>query len=207
MSGPAVPQSTISLIAVAALALDKLWEGSSSYTYIKEDWTSYLTDILRKSQCSRETLQTAPYYLHLCTFQIQVKVEAAQKAHSRLCNPVLIYDLDLVNLHNIIEDDQHPFASAKKTFLAAIICASRVLQDGRYTVEEWAALSSIPVQDLRDAQQTLQNALGGLLEVPKDVFVAWTRRLQGFAEEYENRMPAARTQSGPVPVILVTQIA
>ncbi|KAK9897673.1 hypothetical protein P389DRAFT_131384, partial [Cystobasidium minutum MCA 4210] len=70
-----------------------------------------------------------------------------------------------------------PVLCGRRMFLAALICASKFLQDRTYSNRAWAKISSLPVQEINANEKALLEVLDYNLFVNADLFRNWTKRL------------------------------
>ncbi|CAM1501841.1 Fc.00g038250.m01.CDS01 [Cosmosporella sp. VM-42] len=115
---------------------------------------TFIQETLRRSRTSYSTLQVALYYLILI------------KPH--------------VPKHNFTTeqpDDRHAdraLQCGRRMFLAALILASKYLQDRNYSARAWSKISGLNTQEINQNEIAFLLAVNWKLHIADDVFQRWT---------------------------------
>lgn len=115
---------------------------------------TFIQETLRRSRTSYSTLQVALYYLILI------------KPH--------------VPKHNFTTeqpDDRHSdraLQCGRRMFLAALILASKYLQDRNYSARAWSKISGLNTQEINQNEIAFLLAVNWKLHITNDVFQRWT---------------------------------
>ena len=115
---------------------------------------TFIQETLRRSRTSYSTLQVALYYLILI------------KPH--------------VPIQNFITeqlDDRHATQAlqcGRRMFLAALILASKYLQDRNYSARAWSKISGLNTQEINQNEMAFLQAVNWKLHIADDVFQRWT---------------------------------
>ena len=115
---------------------------------------TFIQETLRRSRTSYSTLQVALYYLVLI------------KPH--------------VPRHNFTSeqaDDKHTdraLQCGRRMFLAALILASKYLQDRNYSARAWSKISGLNTQEINQNEMAFLLAVNWKLHITDDVFQRWT---------------------------------
>lgn len=115
---------------------------------------TFIQETLRRSRTSYSTLQVALYYLILI------------KAH--------------VPKHNFTmeqPDDKHSdraLQCGRRMFLAALILASKYLQDRNYSARAWSKISGLNTQEINQNEIAFLLAVNWKLHICDDIFKRWT---------------------------------
>ncbi|KAL2757848.1 hypothetical protein ACRALDRAFT_2025554 [Sodiomyces alcalophilus JCM 7366] len=115
---------------------------------------TFIQETLRRSRTSYSTLQVALYYLILI------------KPH------VPKHDFTMEQ-----PDDKHEYRAlqcGRRMFLAALILASKYLQDRNYSSRAWSKISGLPVQEINQNELAFLLAVNWEMHITDDVFQRWT---------------------------------
>ncbi|KWU46978.1 hypothetical protein RHOSPDRAFT_14383, partial [Rhodotorula sp. JG-1b] len=115
---------------------------------------NFVKEVLRRSRTSCSTLQLALYYLHKSRRGIR---DARFTA--------------LVTAQN------SPVLCGRRMFLAALISASKYLQDRNYSNRAWAKISGLPVGEINGNERAFLKVVDFKLHLPAEEFQRWTERL------------------------------
>lgn len=115
---------------------------------------TFIQETLRRSRTSYSTLQVALYYLILI------------KPH------VPKYDFtmeqpDEVHANRVLQ-------CGRRMFLAALILASKYLQDRNYSARAWSKISGLATQEINQNEMAFLAAVNWKLHITDDVFQRWT---------------------------------
>lgn len=201
----------------------------------------FIKEVLRRSRSTCSTLQTALYYIHKSRDAIRDRVKAADDAKVELARmwengpnghyasafPSPPFDSDDRAASSrvaaaLVARTRDPIVCGRRMFLAALICASKFLQDRTYSNRAWAKISSLPVQEINANEKVFLELLDYNLFVNADLFQnckllicshlysvsystaytdnpffpSGTRRLQELAEKQDRRVQTPL--SGPL---------
>ncbi|KAI2634821.1 hypothetical protein GGS26DRAFT_525341 [Hypomontagnella submonticulosa] len=115
---------------------------------------TFIQETLRRSRTSYSTLQVALYYLILV------------KPH------VPNHDFTMEQ-----PDDVHAsrvLQCGRRMFLAALILASKYLQDRNYSARAWSKISGLATQEINQNEMAFLVAVNWKLHITDDVFKRWT---------------------------------
>lgn len=115
---------------------------------------TFIQETLRRSRTSYSTLQVALYYLILI------------KPHVPRCNFTMEQP-----------DDAHSTRAlqcGRRMFLAALILASKYLQDRNYSARAWSKISGLNTQEINQNEMAFLLAVNWKLHITDDVFQRWT---------------------------------
>lgn len=174
----------------------------------------FIKEVLRRSRSTCSTLQTALYYIHKSRDVIRERVRAAEEAKLQLMRIKSSGHVDAASWNGFTlpsppygEHDQYtsgsdpapspknvaallakvrdPVLCGRRMFLAALICASKFLQDRTYSNRAWAKISSLPCPEVNANEKAFLEVLDYNLCVNADLFRNWTRRLQDLADRQD----------------------
>ena len=120
----------------------------------KMDLRYFIQEVLRRSKTSYSTLQVALYYLILL----------------RSCLPKLDFTMEQP------EDSASSFSlqCGRRMFIAALILASKYLQDRNFSANAWSKISGLSTWDLNVNEMAFLSAINWKLHIPADTFHRWT---------------------------------
>lgn len=182
----------------------------------------FIKEVLRRSRSTCSTLQTALYYIHKSRDVIRERVRAAEEAKVQLMRIKSSGQVDAANWNGFTlpsppygEHDQYmsqgqlspspqniaallakvrdPVLCGRRMFLAALICASKFLQDRTYSNRAWAKISSLPCSEINANEKAFLQVLNYNLFVNADLFRNWTRRLQDLADKQHRKLQLSTT--------------
>ena len=115
---------------------------------------TFIQEVLKRSKTSYSTLQVALYYLILikdsvpkCDFTME-QSEDSNASRAMQCG--------------------------RRMFLAALILASKYLQDRNYSARAWSKISGLKVCEINANELTFLDAVSWKLHVPESLFQRWT---------------------------------
>lgn len=178
----------------------------------------FIKEVLRRSRSTCSTLQTALYYIHKSRDVIRERVRAAEEAKIQLMRIKSSGQVDAAswngftlpsppygdhdqymsqghlspspqNIAALLAKVRDPVLCGRRMFLAALICASKFLQDRTYSNRAWAKISSLPCQEINTNEKAFLQVLDYNLCVNADLFRNWTRRLQDLADKQSRKQP------------------
>lgn len=160
-------------------------DGSSNVLPLRH----FIKEVLRRSRSTCSTLQTALYYIHKSREVIRDRVRQAEEAKTELLKmqkpqsgrswngsslPSPPYDDEAKMSPGVaavlLQKTRDPVLCGRRMFLAALICASKFLQDRTYSNRAWAKISSLPVQEINANEKAFLELLDYNLFVNADLF-------------------------------------
>lgn len=115
---------------------------------------TFIQETLRRSRTSYSTLQVALYYL--------IKV----KAHVPSCN----FTKEQTQQSSAFRAMQ----CGRRMFLAALILASKYLQDRNYSARAWSKISGLNTTEINQNEIAFLKAVSWELHIPETLFQRWT---------------------------------
>lgn len=115
---------------------------------------TFVQEVLKRSKTSYSTLQVALYYLVLiqsCLPRFDFTME--QREDSQACRAM---------------------QCGRRMFLAALILASKYLQDRNYSARAWSRISGLKTCEINMNEITFLTAVNWKLHIPEPVFQRWT---------------------------------
>ncbi|MCJ1333700.1 hypothetical protein MMC10_010400 [Thelotrema lepadinum] len=116
---------------------------------------TFIQEVLKRSKTSYSTLQVALYYLVLI----------------KSCLPCG------VDFTKVQTEDTHATRAmqcGRRMFLAALILASKYLQDRNYSARAWSKISGLKVSEINANERAFLAAIDWKLHVPEERFQRWT---------------------------------
>ncbi|KDE08926.1 hypothetical protein MVLG_01019 [Microbotryum lychnidis-dioicae p1A1 Lamole] len=230
------------LVGASVLAIESIWGASHSTTeatvtdgnVLPLHW--FVKEVLRRSRTSCSTLQLALYYLHKSRRTIRETVARAEDSRPEYVRlevrllrgadavadvaypspPLLPTDRHVVSdetrFAQLAESQQSPVLCGRRMFLAALIAASKYLQDRNYSNRAWARISGLPVLEVNANERAFLVMIEFSLHLDASDFCRWTQRLsaltsQGAALESAAASSASLTRSRPTLSVAGTSIA
>lgn len=114
----------------------------------------YIEETLRRSRTSYSTLQVALYYIIL----IMPHVPKSDFTKEQLTDCPSVRALQC----------------GRRMFLAALILASKYLQDRNYSAKAWSKMSGLKVAEINLNERTFLGAVNWKLHIPDHIFKRWT---------------------------------
>ena len=138
---------------------------------------TFVQEVLRRSKTSYSTLQVALYYLILV----------------QSCIPKHDFTME--------QSEDSPACRAmqcgRRMFLAALILASKYLQDRNYSARAWSKISGLRICEINMNELAFLSAVNWKLHIPEPVFHRWTDIVLKYSPSAQvNSLP----RSYPVPV-------
>ncbi|KAL9123859.1 MAG: hypothetical protein Q9217_006752 [Psora testacea] len=143
----------------------------------KMDLRYFIQEVLRRSKTSYSTLQVALYYLILL----------------RSCLPNLDFTMEQP------EDSACSFSlqCGRRMFIAALILASKYLQDRNFSANAWSKISGLSTWDLNVNEMAFLSVINWKLHIPAHVFHRWTDIVLKYSPSAQVNVPP---RSSPKPV-------
>ena len=180
-------EKIILLIASLVSLLARLLPFYCLYTYVLlpyEDTTTQMIEViwpLSTLSCGRDTVLGGKNLIGLRTF-VQEVLKRSKTSYSTL--QVALYYLILVKpfipRHDFtmeqVEDSQSSRAMqcGRRMFLAALILASKYLQDRNYSARAWSKISGLKTCEINTNEMAFLSAVNWKLHIPEPVFHRWT---------------------------------
>ncbi|KAG9687843.1 hypothetical protein KCU95_g11021, partial [Aureobasidium melanogenum] len=114
----------------------------------------YIEETLRRSRTSYSTLQVALYYLVLIM----------------PCVP----KSDFTMQQSVDSPSVRALQCGRRMFLAALILASKYLQDRNYSAKAWSKMSGLKVAEINLNERAFLEAVNWKLHLPEPLFKRWT---------------------------------
>ncbi|KAF2223296.1 hypothetical protein BDZ85DRAFT_168672, partial [Elsinoe ampelina] len=114
----------------------------------------YIEETLRRSRTSYSTLQVALYYLILI------------KAH--------VPGRDFTMEQSSDCGAMRAMQCGRRMFLAALILASKYLQDRNYSAKAWSKMSGLKTTEINSNERLFLSAVNWSLHIPENIFKRWT---------------------------------
>lgn len=202
------------LVGTAMHAIDSIWNVSSQ-TDAKASGKVlplkyFITETLRRSRSGSSTLQVALYYLHRARVQIRERVVFAEQTKQRFSRLAAERQAQQSHLGTppaspsqeftdaaaeLLAASRDPVICGRRMFLAALISASKFLQDRNYSNRAWSRLSGLPVKEINANERSFLDLMDYKLHISADMFQSWTARLQKLAQEKIGRQSLAGSRA------------
>ncbi|KAF4583021.1 G1/S-specific cyclin Pcl5 [Ophiocordyceps camponoti-floridani] len=115
---------------------------------------TFIQETLRRSRTSYSTLQVALYYLVLVKPRVPKHAFAVDRLDDRPADRAL--------------------QCGRRMFLAALILASKYLQDRNYSARAWSKISGLNTHEINQNEMAFLLAVNWKLHIADDVFQRWT---------------------------------
>ncbi|PNP51164.1 hypothetical protein THARTR1_08226 [Trichoderma harzianum] len=115
---------------------------------------TFIQETLRRSRTSYSTLQVALYYLILIKPHVPKRSFTVEQCEDRFADRAL--------------------QCGRRMFLAALILASKYLQDRNYSARAWSKISGLGVQEINQNEVAFLLAVNWKLHITDEVFRRWT---------------------------------
>lgn len=139
---------------------------------------TFVQEVLRRSKTSYSTLQVALYYLILiqsCVPKHDFTME--QSEDSSVCRAM---------------------QCGRRMFLAALILASKYLQDRNYSARAWSKISGLKTCEINTNEMAFLKKVNWKLHIPEHVFHRWTDIVLKYSPSAQvNALP----RSTPIPLL------
>ncbi len=152
----------------AAHIVEAIWPTSSVYTHTETGSGGilplriFIQETLRRSRSSYSTLQVALYYLILVRPEIPANLDFTME--QRLPEGSTRYDDYTIRV----------LQCGRRMFLAALILASKYLQDRNFSARAWSKISGLSVSELNQNERSFLHAVNFELHITEEVFNRWT---------------------------------
>ena len=136
---------------------------------------TYIEETLRRSRTSYSTLQVALYYMVLIKPYVP-KTDFTQE--QRVDCPA-----------------SRALMCGRRMFLAALILASKYLQDRNYSAKAWSKMSGLKVSEINSNEKTFLAKIDWRLHIREPIFKKWTEIVLKYTPE---TLPPSPGQSIPI---------
>ena len=137
---------------------------------------TFIQEVLKRSKTSYSTLQVALYYLVLvkpCIPKVDFTKAQAEDTHA-----------------------VRAMQCGRRMFLAALILASKYLQDRNYSARAWSKISGLKVPEINANEAAFVAAVNWKLHVPEQLFQRWTDVVLKFSLS-QSSVPSRGRDSSP----------
>ena len=138
----------------------------------------FVQEVLRRSKTSYSTLQVALYYLILiqsCIPKHDFTME--QSEDSPACRSM---------------------QCGRRMFLAALILASKYLQDRNFSARAWSKISGLQTCEINSNESTFLSAVNWKLHIPQPVFDKWTDIVLKYSPSAQVNAPPRSSPMSPL---------
>ncbi|CAG8515280.1 5515_t:CDS:2 [Scutellospora calospora] len=159
------------LVDTAGLIVEVIWANFSISPNAKIiSLHVFLQETLRRSRTSYSTLQTALFYL----FRIKHKIAFLSQRTELPLTPISENPPDVIQ--NSCQNND-PATCGRRMFLAALIVASKYLQDRNYSNRAWSKISGLTVQEINANEVCFLKLIDYNLFIAEDIFKRWSSLL------------------------------
>ncbi|KAK6533262.1 hypothetical protein TWF694_002215 [Orbilia ellipsospora] len=116
---------------------------------------TFIQETLRRSRTSYSTLQVALYYLFVI-------------------RPFIVIDDSCVSLPDSFHDVR-ALQCGRRMFLAALILASKYLQDRNYSARAWSKISGLNISEINANELAFLTTVNWKLHISDQIFDKWTK--------------------------------
>lgn len=171
-----VPRSVFveALIDSSVLVIESIWSfAAESECFIERSMSLriFVQETLKRSRVSYSTLQLALYYLIL----IKPFIYRTREHNRRIGNT------------KIPKGRSPQLRCGRRTFLAAIILASKFSQDRNYSLHTWSKISGLPEKELFDNELQFLKAVNWKLFVSHSIYQKWCQILFECSSSAKNQ--------------------
>ncbi|CAG8642996.1 15304_t:CDS:2 [Funneliformis caledonium] len=159
------------LVDTAGLIIEVIWANFSVNPSAKIiPLRLFLQETLRRSRTSYSTLQTALFYL----FRIkpQISFSSISQRSEYPPTPTSEFPSDMNQSQN-----NDPATCGRRMFLAALIVASKYLQDRNYSNRAWSKISGLPVNEINANEICFLKLIDYNLFIAENIFKRWSSLL------------------------------
>lgn len=176
-----------SLVDTGALLIETIWQNQTLPVMNSKilPLRVFIQETIRRSRTSFSTLQLALYYL----LRIKSAVIDFETKNPEWFNGPC-------NFGKIAS--KHPIACGRRMFLAAVIVASKYLQDRNYSNRAWAKISGLPVKEINANEFVFLNVAKYDLYVGETLYKRWSGVLLNHVMATVSVTTAAATVHGLV---------
>ncbi|CAJ0906539.1 5873_t:CDS:2 [Entrophospora sp. SA101] len=131
----------------------------------------FVRETLRRSRTSYSTLQATLFYL----FRIKPQIDLIT-ANANGVNQDNQKQQKLLATSN--NNNNNPATCCRRMFLAALIVASKYLQDCNYSNSAWSKISGLPVGEINANEICFLQLIDYNLFISEDIFRRWSKILK-----------------------------
>ncbi|KAK6350351.1 hypothetical protein TWF696_006583 [Orbilia brochopaga] len=148
------------LVDTAAQIVEAIWPSSIVYKPCEPSLgrvlplRTFIQETLRRSRTSYSTLQVALYYLFVIRPFIPIEDPAPQ--------PEAFHDVRALQC-------------GRRMFLAALILASKYLQDRNYSARAWSKISGLNISEINSNELAFLATVNWRLHISDQIFDKWTK--------------------------------
>ncbi|CAG8692910.1 32866_t:CDS:2 [Gigaspora margarita] len=159
------------LVDTACLIVEVIWANFSVSPNAKIiTLRVFIQETLRRSRTSYSTLQTALFYL----IRIKSEISKLNRCTDYLPTPTSEYP---PNLNQSTNQNNDPATCGRRMFLAALIVASKYLQDRNYSNRAWSKMSGLSVQEINTNEICFLKLIDYNLFIAENNFKRWSSLL------------------------------
>nr|OQO20819.1 hypothetical protein B0A51_14815 [Rachicladosporium sp. CCFEE 5018] len=130
---------------------------------------TYIEETLRRSRTSYSTLQVALYYLVLIKAFVPKHDFTTEQSSDCAASRALM--------------------CGRRMFLAALILASKYLQDRNYSAKAWSKMSGLKVAEINSNERTFLSKIDWKLHIAKPLFDRWTEVVLKYQTQMSSTIP------------------
>ncbi|OQO07079.1 hypothetical protein B0A48_07645 [Cryoendolithus antarcticus] len=130
---------------------------------------TYIEETLRRSRTSYSTLQVALYYLVLIKAFVPKHDFTTEQSSDCAASRALM--------------------CGRRMFLAALILASKYLQDRNYSTKAWSKMSGLKVAEINSNERTFLSKIDWKLHIAKPLFDRWTEVVLKYQTQMSATIP------------------
>ena len=138
----------------------------------------FVQEVLRRSKTSYSTLQVALYYLILI----------------QSCLPKQDFTMEQMEDSPACRSMQ----CGRRMFLAALILASKYLQDRNFSARAWSKISGLQTCEINSNEMTFLSAVNWKLHIPQPVFDKWTDIVLKYSPSAQVNAPPRSSPLSPL---------
>ncbi|KAI8582968.1 hypothetical protein K450DRAFT_196552 [Umbelopsis ramanniana AG] len=163
------------LVETTSAVIDAIWWPSIETQNVKVVSTSqFVKEILKRSKSTYSTLQAALYYI----FRIKQKI--------------MDHTAERNTLPAQQSSPQDCIFCGRRMFLAAVMVASKFLQDKTYRNSAWAKISGLTTSEISYSEMAFLKLIEFRLFISKETFEMWHRMLTQHISQLINTLPTNR---------------
>jgi len=161
------------LVGTATRMVQAIWPLSSSTGRSDETKNPclslgiFIQETLRRSRTSYSTLQVALYYLILVKSSIPARDFTKEQSAGSL--------------------EEFALQDGRRMFLAALILASKYLQDRNYSAKAWSKISGLNTLEINRNEIAFLKAVDWKIHIADDIFKRWTEVMRKHAPPVQSQ--------------------
>ncbi|KAI9288448.1 cyclin-domain-containing protein [Umbelopsis sp. AD052] len=163
------------LVETTSAVIDAIWWPSIETQNVKVVSTAqFVREILKRSKSTYSTLQAALYYIFRIKQKIMDRMAERNTLSAQQSSP------------------QDCIFCGRRMFLAAVMVASKFLQDKTYRNSAWAKISGLTTSEISYSEMAFLKLIDFRLFISKDTFEMWHRMLSQHISQLMNMLPKSR---------------